>query len=509
MDIRQKIGQRLVFGFRDPEPTEDFIRLIRKYKIGNVILFRGNIKSCEQVKRLCDKIQRIVLEETGQPAFIAIDQEGGRISRLPYDAVNVPGAMALAATGDAQNAYLAASITARQLRGLGINMPLAPVLDVNSNARNPVIGVRSFGDQASLVAAFGCETVRAYREQKVLCCGKHFPGHGDTAVDSHIGLPLVNKALDALSRMELVPFQAAIDAGIPAIMSSHILFPCLEKDRVPATMSRRIMHDLLREKMGFQGLVLSDCMVMDAIQKYYGTARGVVAAMQAGVDLVFVCSNPKLQIESAQAALDAALAGEIPELDASVERILAAKKVYAFSDAQPGLASRPEDFAAVDALSLKAVTLVYGTPFVADGSTFYCGCADYRSTPAQEYDPDALPFPEYMQKHLGGACRVCGKDPSKEEISEIVHQAAAYQSIVFSTCNAHMFTGQLALAEALSALHRPFTVIALRDPYDLSVLSAECTAKLAAFDYTSASMRALAKVLRGAPCGGVMPVSLP
>ena len=328
MDIREKIGQRLVFGFPGTTVPAEFAALVREYKIGNVILFRYNIESLPQLARLCADIQELVRGATGRDAFITIDQEGGMVTRLPWDAVNVPGSMALAATGKPENAVLAAEITARQLRGVGVNFNLAPDLDVNSNPMNPVIGVRSFGDDPERVALFGAKAVEGYKNGGMLCCGKHFPGHGDTAVDSHIGLPCIEKTMDELEACELISFRAAIKAGIPAIMSSHILFPNIEPNGVPATMSRTIMHDLLRETLGFDGLILSDCMVMDAIRRHYGTAHGVVEAMRAGVDMVFVSSNADLQRESAAAALAAAESGSIDarELDGSAERILRAKE---------------------------------------------------------------------------------------------------------------------------------------------------------------------------------------
>ena len=213
MDIREKIGQRLVFGFPGTTIPAEFAALVREYKIGNVILFRYNIESLPQLARLCADIQELVRGVTGRDAFITIDQEGGMVTRLPWDAVNVPGSMALAATGKPENAVLAAEITARQLRGVGVNFNLAPDLDVNSNPMNPVIGVRSFGDDPQSVALFGTKAVEGYKNGGMLCCGKHFPGHGDTAVDSHIGLPCIEKTMDELEACELISFRAAIKAG--------------------------------------------------------------------------------------------------------------------------------------------------------------------------------------------------------------------------------------------------------------------------------------------------------
>lgn len=509
MDLRGKIGQRLVFGFRGLTVPEDFAALVREYKIANIILFRYNVESLPQLTRLCAELQALVREATGHAAFITIDQEGGMVTRLPWDAVNVSGCMALAATGDAENARLAAEITARQLRGCGVNFNLAPDLDVNSNPMNPVIGVRSFGDTPTRAAALGAAAVRGYLSGGMLCCGKHFPGHGDTAVDSHLGLPCIDKSLAELEECELVPFRAAVAEGIPAIMSSHILFPKIEPDGVPATMSRRIMHDLLRGQLGFSGLVLSDCMVMDAIRQHYGTARGVVAAMRAGVDMVFVSSSAQLQRESAAAALAAAERGEIDaaELDESVGRILAARSRWAFESAEPSLAGREEDFAAAARMARQAIAAVRGSAAPVSGATFFCGCADYRMALVANADPDAVPFPEYMGRQFGANYAVCSKDPDAAEIKKIAALASGADNIVFSSCNAHLFRGQIALAEALSHLGVPLTVAALRNPYDLPLMP-ENAALLAAFDYTRDSLAALADVLSGGKCTGSMPVTL-
>ena len=509
MNMRELIGQRLVFGFKGTRLPEDFRKMICEYKIGNVILFRYNVESTAQLRALCAEIQDVVRRETGHPAFITIDQEGGMVTRLPADAVNVPGSMAIAATGRIRDAYDCAGITARQLRGIGVNFNLAPDLDVNSNSMNPVIGVRSFGDDAARAAELGVQAVRGYGESGLLCCGKHFPGHGDTAVDSHIGLPCIVKSLAELERTELVPFRAAIEAGIPAIMSSHILFPQIEPSGVPATMSRRIMHDILRGGLGFDGLVLSDCMVMDAIRLHYGTANGVVAAMKAGVDMVFVCSNPALQRESADAAAAAAERGaiDLAETEESVRRILAAKERYAGGGAEPNLCSRTEDFAAARDVARRAIVHAGGKICAAGERSFFVGCADYRMTQASNADPEALPFPEYMQRRFGGRAAVCQTDPDDAEIARILEAAEGCGNIIMSTCNAHIYRGQLKLAQALAGIGADMTAVALRNPYDLPLLP-QNIGLLAAWDYSADSLAALCEVLRGGECTGRMAVKI-
>ena len=292
-------------------------------------------------------------------------------------------------------------------------------------------------------------------------------------------------------------------------MSSHILFPQIEPSGVPATMSRRIMHDILRDGLGFDGLVLSDCMVMDAIRLHYGTANGVVAAMKAGVDMVFVCSNPALQRESAEAAVAAAERGEIDltETEESVCRILAAKESFAAGGAKPELCSHEEDFAAARDVSRRAIVHVGGKICAAGEGSFFVGCADYRMTQASNADHEARPFSEYMQRRFGGKAAVCSTDPDDAEIAKIVEMAAGCGNVIMSTCNAHIYHGQLKLAWALAETDIEMTAAALRNPYDLPLLP-DNIGRLAVWDYSADSLAALCEVLRGGECTGRMPVKI-
>ena len=247
--LTEYIGQMFVCGFPGTEMPEDFIALVKKYKVGNVILFKHNIISLAQLKTLCADIQALVTAETGHPAFITIDQEGGAVSRLAEDYYNVPGAMALAATGDEMNAYTAGKITGEILHAHGVNFDLAPVLDVNSNPHNPVIGVRSYGDDPALVGRYGLQMVRGLTAGGVLSAAKHFPGHGDTSVDSHLTLPTVRKPRAELEQMEMAPFAHIIKTGLlPAVTISHILFPAID-EQFPATISKKIVTGVLKEAL--------------------------------------------------------------------------------------------------------------------------------------------------------------------------------------------------------------------------------------------------------------------
>ena len=508
MTVKQMLGQKLIFGFHGTTLPEDFKQLVREYKIGNVILFLRNVQSAQQLRRLCGEIQKFIMEVTGIPAFIVMDQEGGIVSRLPVDAVTVPNAMTLSATGDPENARIAAEITVRQLRGLGVNFNMAPVLDVNTNPENPVIGVRSLGDDPERVALYGEATVHAYEGTGVYCCGKHFPGHGDTSVDSHLGLPRVEKTLEELEQAELIPFRRCIEAGIPAIMSSHILFPNIEKENVPGTMSRTVITDLLKKKLGFRGLVLSDCMEMDAIQDYYGTPQGTVEAIKAGIDLAGLSSTLELMRQTAGALNEAALRGELDmeELRQSVEKILAFKRAM-ITEPEPELCNLPQDRESVRTMVRSAITLCSGTPPVLDEKTFFCGCGDYRASLVGNPELRVPAFPEYLAAAFGGTAMVTGKNPGEDEICAAAEAAAGYDRIVLGTCNAHLSRGQLALAEALAATGKELTVVALRNPYDLPLLP-DCVCKMAAYEYSVPCFDALIEVFRGGTVTGTLPVKL-
>lgn len=512
MDLRYQIGQRLAGGFPGKEMSEEFIRLVKEYKVGNVILFEHNVENMSQLKKLCQDIQKLVKEETGHYAFITIDQEGGAVTRLPLDGCNVCGAMAVAATGELQNAETLAEITARELKSIGVNFNLAPDMDVNNNPKNPVIGVRSYSDRAETVAQYGVAALKGYQKEKMLACVKHFPGHGDTAVDSHLGLPVIDKSLEELEEMELIPFRAAIKAGTPAVMSSHILFPKLEQEKIPCTMSRHIITDILKGRLGFKGLVLSDCMEMDAIQKYYGTANGVAAAMQAGVDIVFVSHTSSLLEEAIRAVKRAVSEGKI-SLESMKE---SAEKIISYKEKYIGQAGEGEGFTGCSQeervkekeIRRKSIVLAKGELFALGERPFFTGCPGFRATLASSVDNKPVVFAEYMKERFGGTAMAASKNPTPEEIRTILEAAEGADSIIISTYNAHLQPGQSELVETLSEKGVPTAVVALRNPYDLADLPKGVTG-IAAWDNSVMTLEILEEVLRGEwKPAGRMPVRL-
>ncbi|MBQ9264103.1 MAG: beta-N-acetylhexosaminidase [Clostridia bacterium] len=290
-DVRMYLGQRLSVGFDGPVIPEEYENLIREYKIGNVILFRRNVKDYAQLKALCASLRTLIKAETGLEPFIMIDEECGSVSRLGHIAGATPSAMAIGATNEKENAYRIGRIMGDELHAVGINFDLAPVLDCFTNPDNTVCGNRCFAKEPEKVASFGLEYIKGLQDAGIVACGKHFPGHGDTAVDSHLDLPIVNKSIEEMRTTELVPFSAAIRAGIGSIMSAHVVFPAIEPERVPSTVSHRVMTGLLRKELGFNGIIVSDGMEMKAVMNLFGVEEGIRRALNAGIDVALICHS--------------------------------------------------------------------------------------------------------------------------------------------------------------------------------------------------------------------------
>ncbi|KAI8390948.1 glycoside hydrolase superfamily [Radiomyces spectabilis] len=281
-------------GFHGTTPSQGIIDLIQHHNLGSVILFSRNIESPEQTKELTRSLQEVArLAGHRRPLFIAVDQENGVVRRLGQHATYLPGNMALGALNSSSAARDVAQATAEEMLALGINWNLAPVLDVNNNPLNPVIGVRSYGEDPDLVARLGIAQIEGYQINGVATSVKHFPGHGDTATDSHLGVPVIEKTLDDLEKVELIPFRKAFagdkNSYPTSVMVAHVSLPHLihTKGHV-ASLSSEIVNDLLRKELGYNGVVITDCLEMDAVKDTVGTAQGALVALQAGNDIAMV-----------------------------------------------------------------------------------------------------------------------------------------------------------------------------------------------------------------------------
>ena len=324
MTIRDTVGQLLMVGFPGTELSREFLDWLHECRPGGVILFSRNLVNPEQVARLTNALQE---QAPNPPLLIAIDEEGGLVSRLPRGFTTFPAASKVAACHSPDAAHEVAEVTARELRAVGINMNLAPVLDVNSNPANPIIGDRAYGTQPERVCTYGMAVMQGLEDNGIIPCGKHFPGHGDTLTDSHHVLPVVEADRARLEAVELEPFRRAILAGLPAIMTAHVHYPALDAE-APATLSRHILTDLLRNRLDFQGVTLTDDMEMRAILDHQPIGDASVQAVRAGADMILICHQQERQ-RTAVAAIEQALErGELSweRFTASVARIRALKE---------------------------------------------------------------------------------------------------------------------------------------------------------------------------------------
>lgn len=369
MSTRDKITQMMMPDFRNWEVdgeevdvtslNDDIRSALQEYKFGGVILFAENVQETEQTARLTHDFQNTVIEEDEIPLLLSIDQEGGIVTRLGTG-TSLPGNMALGATKSEKYAYEAGAITANELSSLGINTNFAPTIDVNNNPNNPVIGLRSFSSDPDLVSGMGTSFINGIQDQGVASAAKHFPGHGDTDVDSHVGLPKVDKSLDELNETELVPFRAAIN-DVDMFMTAHIQYPQIEEEsfpskedgepvNLPATLSPEILTDLVREDMGYEGIIVTDALNMEAITENFGEEEASLQAIKAGVDILvmptILRNNEDLEdldniIEHIEEAVDE---GEISEerLSESVTRILELKEERGILDLSNNLPTAAE-----------------------------------------------------------------------------------------------------------------------------------------------------------------------
>jgi beta-N-acetylhexosaminidase len=297
LSLPRLAGQALVAGFPAGPPPPLLLDAATRGELGGFILFRRNIGDPEAVANLIGQLVQSCPADL--PPWIGVDQEGGRVQRLGAPIVQLPPMRVLGEIDDLALTEAAATLLGQQLRALGVNLDFAPVLDVDSNPLNPIIGDRSFGSDPALVARHGIAFARGLQAAGVAGCGKHFPGHGDTALDSHLALPRLSHTLERLRQLELLPFGAAA-AQIETLMTAHIVFDALDPG-TPATLSHAVLRTLLRDELGFQGVIFSDDLEMKAISDHYGVADAACQAVAAGCDVLLICSRPELCVTAHEA----------------------------------------------------------------------------------------------------------------------------------------------------------------------------------------------------------------
>lgn len=334
MTMEEKLGQLVMVGLDGYSIDDNAKTFISNYKVSGFIFFSRNIESQQQSLELANSLKALNEESSNIPLLLGVDEEGGRVSRLPTQYKKLPTNQKIGSINNTEFSREIGEILGQQVNSLGLNLDFAPVMDIMSNPKNTVIGNRSFGNNADVVSSLGLSTHDGIKSQNVIPVIKHFPGHGDTTVDSHVGLPVVTKSLDQLSKLELIPFEASINNGADVVMVSHILMQKLDS-KYPASFSKAIITDLLREKMGFKGVVITDDITMGAVTKNYALGDMAVKSLQAGSDIILVCHDFNKQIEVLDSIKSAVENGEISEqyIDEKVYRVLSLKQKYSVSNA--------------------------------------------------------------------------------------------------------------------------------------------------------------------------------
>ncbi|WP_066393148.1 beta-N-acetylhexosaminidase [Neobacillus mesonae] len=331
MSLEEKIGQMILAGISGTTVDTNTQNLINQYKVGGIIFYQDNLENPVQTLQLVNQIKS--KSDPKLPLLLSVDQEGGRVTRLPGGLVNFPPNKSIGEVNNPEFSYKVGTILGQELKAFGLNLDFAPVLDINSNPKNPVIGDRSFGNNSEVVSRLGIQTMKGIQSQDIITTIKHFPGHGDTSVDSHLDLPIVNKSLKELKELELIPFERAINNGADVVMVAHILLPQLDA-KYPASMSKAVMTDILRNQLGFKGVIITDDMTMGAIIDHFDIGQAAVKSVNSGSDIILVGHDYNKIVEIISSLKKAVLNGEISEqrINDSVSRILVLKNNYGINN---------------------------------------------------------------------------------------------------------------------------------------------------------------------------------
>lgn len=490
-ELDMLIGRMFVVGFHGLHVTRQFAEWYSRNPAGGIVLFRRNLRDARQVVELTRGLTR--LGEQVRPGFrllIAVDQENGSLSPLRGIVASLPGNMGLAATGDPAAAYSAGYITGSELQGLGIHLNLAPVLDLASQA-NPVVGTRAFSDDPAVVAEFGVAMAKGLRDAGVLFAAKHFPGHGSCVEDSHLEPPHCGLSLERLWSEDLLPFRSVSGLGECAFMFSHVRYECLDPER-PASLSPPV-HEFVRGEMGFEGVLLTDCLEMGAVQRITPYPADAVSAVNAGNDLLLISHSAGHQEAAFRAVKEAAASGEIPlrRIEESVLRVERWKeRIHARTTPIIGYIPSPEDLAG------RVVTMSgHNLGWPREKTPIALITPEMgRLTPAEDSEnADVL---EQSLKAHGVSCRriVTSRDPGEDEVGQKLAEVGK-ERVAFVLSDPGRCPGQVEMIRRLS-IRNPVLLISTRDPHEADVVDGNLPI---AFTYSTEStvLQALARVLAG------------
>jgi beta-N-acetylhexosaminidase len=526
MTLEEKVGQLFVmrvYGHSATAPDQADIdanlseigvrtaaELIAKYRVGGIIYFTWahNTRDPHQIADLSNGIQRASLDQPrGLPVLITTDQEHGIVCRVGKPATLFPGAMAIGAGGSRTDARTLGRISGAELRAMGVNQDYSPDADVNVNPANPVIGVRSFGADPDAVAGLVAAEVKGYQASGVAATAKHFPGHGDTAVDSHFGFPVITHSREVWEALDAVPFRAAIKAGIDCVMTAHIMVPALDDSGDPATLSHPILTGILRGELGYDGVVVTDSLGMEGVRTKYGDDRVPVLALKAGVDQLL---NPPSLDVAWNAVLKAVRGGELTEarLDESILRVLRLKARLGLLD-DPYVSRARVDrtvgtaahLATADRIAERTTTLLVNKEGLlplsrrTHGRVLVVG-ADPASPSGTTGPPTRVLAAALTELGFTATALSTGMTPSAAVIAKAVAAAGGVDAVVVGTYNVTAADAQRTLVEQLVATGKPVVAVAVRNPYDVAQLPTP-SASLATYSWTDVELRAAARVIAG------------
>lgn len=526
MSLEEKVGQLFVmpvYGHSATAPDQADIdanlkeigvrtaaELIERYHVGGIIYFvwAHNTRDPHQIAELSNGIQRAGLAQpTPIPLLISTDQEHGIVARVGKPATLMPGAMALGAGGSRSDAREAARIAGTELAAMGIRQNYAPVADVNVNPANPVIGVRSFGSDPQAVAGLVASQVRGYQGAGIAATSKHFPGHGDTVSDSHTSLPTIHHTREEWGVLDAPPFRAAIAAGIRSIMTAHIVVPALDPSEDPATLSRPILTGILREELGYDGVVVTDALDMAGVRQKYGDDRVPVLALKAGCDQLL---NPPNLSVAWNAVLQAVRNGELTEqrIEESILRILLLKSElglfrspFASREGVDRTVGKRSHLAAADRIAQETTTLLANPAGLlplsrrSHRNVLVVG-ADPASPSGTTGPPTTTLAKAFTELGFTATALSTGITPTAARIEEAVAAAAGKDVVVVGTYNVSATSPQRTLVSRLAATGVPVVTVAIRNPYDVAQLTG-FAASLATYSWTDVELRAAVRVIAG------------
>ncbi|MEI6633278.1 MAG: beta-N-acetylhexosaminidase [Chlamydiota bacterium] len=504
-----------MFGFEGKAATAVLEDLIAGRRVSGIVLFSRNIRDARQVSALCAEMQAMRKRVSELPLLVALDHEGGTVHRLTDGATRFPAPMALAATGRVELAGRVGYSMGCELLGLGVNMVFAPVLDVNTNKNNPVIGVRAFSDDPETVAAFGTAMITGLERAGIASVAKHFPGLGFAEQDPHVELPVISKDAEELDRQDILPFARAVKAGVSGVMVGHARYPALSAR--PASLSSAVIRDLLRQRLGFEGIVLTDDLEMEAMQMHRGAGDAAVKACGAGADLLLICHSSTQQINAMADLANAISASKLrsEQIKGNLSRLRDFKEKLRARLMGPPPKPAEDGDALAREVAESALTLVGDSgsilPLRLEPSQKLLLLSPETGplTPIEDNVSSLDRLAEILRaRHPRAETLSFPIVPSRHDFEEVRRALGDAAAVVMCTCNAHLYPEQAKLLDEVAASGRPAVFVAIRNPYDAELYPSHA-ARLVAYGADRHTLAAVGKALFGdlAP-RGKCPVAL-